>query len=118
MTTGLEGVAAKARAETELVFTSLAHHVNKELIKESLEHIPLNTAPGVDGIRVSTARASFDEWIGEMMTSIHRKSYKAPPVRRVWIPKPGKVEKRPIGVPNIADRALQRGVMTVCRYSI
>jgi len=113
MTTGLEGVAAKARAETKLVFTSLAHHVTKDLIKESLEHIPLSTAPGVDGIGVGTARETFEEWIGDMIASIHRKSYKAPPVRRVWIPKPGKTEKRPIGVPNVADRALQRSVMTV-----
>jgi hypothetical protein len=31
----------------------------------------------------------------------------------VWIPKPGKVEKRPIGVPSVADRALQRSTSTV-----
>jgi len=113
MTTGLEGVAAKARVETKLVFTSLAHHVTKDLIKESLEHIPLGTAPGLDGIGVGTARETFEDWVGEMVTSIHRQCYKAPPVRRVWIPKPGKTEKRPIGVPNTADRALQRSVMMV-----
>jgi len=113
MKTGLEGVAAKARAETKLVFTSLAHHVTKDRIKESLSHIPVGTAPGVDGRGVGTAKETFDGWIDEMLTSIHRKSYKAPPVRRVWIPKPGKSEKRPIGVPNVADRALQRSVMEV-----
>jgi len=113
MTTGLEGVAAKAREETKLVFTSLAHHVTVDLIKESLEHTPLNSAAGIDGIDVRTARETFDQWIEEMMTSIHRKSYHAPAVRRVWIPKPGKEEKRPIGVPNVADRALQRSVAAV-----
>jgi len=113
MTTGLEGVAAKARAEAELVFTSLAHHVTRDLIKESLEHTPLNTAVGIDGIDVSTAKETFDQWIGEMENSIHRQSYKPPAVRRVWIPKPGKTEKRPIGVPCVADRALQRSVYTV-----
>jgi group II intron reverse transcriptase/maturase len=113
MATGLEGVAAKARSDAKLVFTSLAHHVTKDLIKDSLEHISLDTAPGVDGMDVSTARETFDEWIDGIITSIHRKGYKAPPVRRVWIPKPGKEEKRPIGVPNVVDRALQRSVMTV-----
>ena len=113
MTTGLEGVAAKARKDTKLVFTSLAHHITKDLIWESLKQIPLDTAPGVDGVDVRTARETFDEWVDDMITSIHRQSYKAPPVRRVWIPKPGKTEKRPIGVPNVADRALQRSVMTV-----
>lgn len=113
MTTGLEGVAAKARQDKNLVFTSLAHHVSKDLIMESLKHIPLSSAKGIDGIDVRTARDSFGQWIGEMETSIHRKSYKAPAVRRVWIPKPGKEEKRPIGVPCVADRALQRSVATV-----
>jgi RNA-directed DNA polymerase len=32
---------------------------------------------------------------------------KASPVRRVWIPKPGKAEKRPLGIPIMRDRALQ-----------
>jgi group II intron reverse transcriptase/maturase len=62
---------------------------------------------------VKAAKETFDQWIDEMLTSIHRKSYKAPPVRRVWIPKPGKAEKRPIGVPCVADRALQRSVAQV-----
>jgi group II intron reverse transcriptase/maturase len=113
MTTGLEGVAAKAREETKLVFTSLAHHVTRDLIKESLGHTPLSSAVGIDGIDVRTARETFDQWIEVMETSIHRQSYHAPSVRRVWIPKPGKEEKRPIGVPCVADRALQRSVSTV-----
>jgi len=81
MTTGLEGIAAKARKEQELVFTSLAHHVTKELIKESLEHTPLNSAVGIDGIDVNTAKETFDQWEKEMETSIHRQSYKPPAVR-------------------------------------
>lgn len=32
---------------------------------------------------------------------------KASPLRRVWIPKPGKVEKRPLGIPTITDRCRQ-----------
>jgi RNA-directed DNA polymerase len=113
METGLEGIAVKALKETNLVFTSIAHHVTKELIWDSLNHIPENSAPGVDGIDVKTAKQSFNMWVDEMMTSVHRKSYKPPAVRRVWIPKPGKTEKRPIGVPCVADRALQRSVATV-----
>lgn len=51
---------------------------------------------------------TFEVWAEEMLTSIHRKGYHPPAVRRVWIPKPGKKEKRPLGVPAVADRALQR----------
>lgn len=96
-----------------MVFTSIAHHVTKELIWESLKHMSNDTAPGVDGIDVKTAKENFSIWSDEMVTSIHRKGYKAPAVRRVWIPKPGKAAKRPIGVPCVSDRALQRSVASV-----
>jgi group II intron reverse transcriptase/maturase len=78
-----------------------------------LNKIPKESAPGVDGISVEEARKTFEVWIEEMLASIHRKAYKAPPVRRVWIPKPGKTSKRPLGVPCVADRALQRSVSVV-----
>jgi group II intron reverse transcriptase/maturase len=113
METGLEGIAAKARRETKLKFTSLCHHVTRELIWGSLNNIPKQSAPGADGIIVEEAKKTLDEWIDGMLASIHRKAYHAPPVRRVWIPKPGKATKRPIGVPCMADRALQRSVSIV-----
>src|SRR4030042_5944976 len=113
MGTGLEGIAAKARRETDLKFTSLSHHVTRELIWESLSNTPKQSAPGVDGISVEEAKEKFGKWIEEMLLSIPRKAYKAPPVRRVWIPKPGKTAKRPLGGPCVAGRALQRGVSVV-----
>ena len=33
--------------------------------------------------------------------------YKAKPLRRVWIPKPGRNEQRPLGIPTLRDRATQ-----------
>jgi RNA-directed DNA polymerase len=118
MGTGLKGIAAKARRETKLKFTSLCHHITRELIWESLNKIPKQSAPGVDGISVEEAKKTFEVWIEEMLSSIHREVYKAPPVRRIWIPKPGKTSKRPLGVPCVADRALQRSgsVVLSCIY--
>lgn len=113
METGLERIAAKSRKETNLQFNSLCHHINQELIWESLCHISNDSAPGIDGITVEEAKKSFSSWIEKMIQSMHRKGYKAPPVRRIWIPKPGKSMKRPLGVPCIADRALQRSVYKV-----
>lgn len=113
MTTKLEGIAAKARKETNLQFTSLCHHVTRELVWKSLKHISTRSAPGIDGIDVKGAKETFRNWIGPMLQSVHRKAYKAPAVRRVWIPKPGKTEKRPLGVPGVPDRALQRSVAEV-----
>lgn len=48
-----------------------------------------------------------------MLQSVHRQGYRAPDIRRVYIPKPGKQEMRPLGVPTVADRALQRSASQV-----
>jgi len=48
-----------------------------------------------------------------MLQSVHRRGYQAPPIRRVYILKPGKQEKRPLGVPCVTDRALQRSTAQV-----
>ena len=93
METKLERIAAKSLNEPNLVFTSIAHHVTKELIWDSLNHMSKDTSPGIDGIDVETAKENFNTWVDGIITSIHRMSYKAPAVRRVWIPKPGKTEK-------------------------
>src|SRR5207245_5871132 len=56
MATGLERIAAKARCEPKLRFTSLAHHITKERVWESLCQIPTDSAPGVDGQTVPEAK--------------------------------------------------------------
>ena len=60
---------------------------------------------GVDGIKLVKAPQRFD-----MVETIHPrrwKGQKARPVRRIYIPKPGKAEKRPLGIPVMEARALQ-----------
>jgi RNA-directed DNA polymerase len=113
MATGLERIAARARREPHLRFTSLAHHLTKERVWENLCEIPANSAPGVDGQTVAEAKENFGVWIEDMLQSVHRQGYRAPDIRRVYIPKPGKREQRPLGVPCVADRALQKSAAQV-----
>ena len=64
-------------------------------------------APGVDGIKWLTPT---DRLLAiEQLQSLTQnpKSYRAQPVRRVEIPKPGKTEKRPLGIPTLIHRAMQ-----------
>jgi RNA-directed DNA polymerase len=56
---------------------------------------------GVDGIKSLKPEQRL-----ELVNSMSL-SQKAKPTRRVWIPKPGTEEKRPLGIPTMADRALQ-----------
>jgi RNA-directed DNA polymerase len=113
METGLERIAVKARCDTNLQFTSLAHHITRERVWANLCHIPDRSVPGVDGQTATEAKESFSEWIDVMLQSVHRQGYRAPDIRRVYIPKPGKREKRPLGVPTVSDRALQRSTAQV-----
>jgi RNA-directed DNA polymerase len=113
METGLERIAAKARCDSKLRFTSLAHHITRERVWTNLDQIPDRSAPGVDGQTATEAKESFGEWIDAMLQSVHRQGYRAPDIRRVYIPKPGKREKRPLGVPTVSDRALQRSTAQV-----
>jgi RNA-directed DNA polymerase len=112
MTTGIERIAAKAK-EPGLRFSSIAHHLTAERILKCLWAIPNTTSPGMDRIDAIEAKRSYGEWLPEMLRTIHSKGYQAPAVRRVYIPKPGKSEKRPIGIPTVGDRALQKAVCDV-----
>lgn len=113
MATGLERIAAKARCEPKLRLTSLAHHITGERVWKNLQQIPNHSAPGVDGQTVAEAKEDFAVWIEPMLEAVHRQGYQAPPIRRVYIPKPGKQEKRPLGIPCVSDRALQRSTAEV-----
>ena len=61
---------------------------------------------GVDGVKAVPPKGRF-----LMVKELHTKHWKfrkkPPPVRRVWIPKPGKAEKRPLGIPTMMERAKQ-----------
>src|ERR1700746_1056957 len=113
METKLKQIAAKARREPNLRFTSLAHHITRDRVQKNLSRIPQRSAAGVDGQTVEAAKERFDGWLEPMLESLHRQGYRAPNIRRVYIPKPGKTEKRPLGVPTVADRALQRSTAEV-----
>jgi len=56
---------------------------------------------GVDGVKTVSSKQRF-----ELAEEI-KGNFKAKPLRRVWIPKPGQDEKRPLGIPTIRDRAKQ-----------
>ena len=62
---------------------------------------------------MTDAKKTFGEWVEPVLRSVHRQGYRAPDIPRVYIPKPGKRQKRPLGVPCVNDRALQRSTAQV-----
>ena len=113
METGLERIANKARTDRDCRFSSLAHHLTRELVLKHLKKMPKNTATGTDEVSRDEAMSTIDSWFWIAKDQIHNEGYKAPPVRRVLIPKPGKLAKRPIGIPQVGDRSLQGAVSEI-----
>lgn len=60
---------------------------------------------GVDGVKSVPPRRRLE--MAECIHPKHWKHKKSPPVRRIYIPKPGKTEKRPLGIPVMETRAQQ-----------
>lgn len=106
-------IAELARQMPELAFTSLNHHIDMVWMREAYRRTRKNGAPGVDG---QTAREYEKDLEGNLQRLINRAksgTYRAPPVKRVYIPKGTKGEQRPIGIPTLEDKVLQRAVTMV-----
>jgi group II intron reverse transcriptase/maturase len=105
-------IAAKARSNPKEQFNNLIHHLSPDLIQECLCKIPWNSAPGGDGMTVEQALKGSSWLLPPLIKAIHQGNYQAPPVRRVYIPK-ANGGQRPLGIPEIIDRAIQAATASV-----
>jgi RNA-directed DNA polymerase len=70
-------------------------------------------AAGVDNQTVEMFECHREENLGKLSQSLRDGSYRPQAVRRVWIPKPGSGEKRPLGIPTVRDRVVQAALRHV-----
>jgi RNA-directed DNA polymerase len=70
-------------------------------------------ACGVDGITVECFAKDSQKRLLAVSEQIQRGTYQPQPVKRVWIPKPGSAEKRPLGIPTVRDRVVQTALRMV-----
>lgn len=68
---------------------------------------------GVDGITVERFAKDSHKSLLELQEHLQKRSYQPKPVKRVWIPKPGSMEKRPLGIPTVRDRVVQTALKMV-----
>lgn len=90
-------IAELAKRAPELVFTSLAHLIDLEWLLEAYRRTRKDGAAGVDGQTATDYEASLETNLRSLLDRVHSGSYRAPPVRRVQIPKGNSSETRPIG---------------------
>ena len=105
-------IAEIARERPAEVFTSLAHLIDIEHLRVAHERVRKDSAAGIDGVSAEEYAGSLETNLKALHERLRGGRYRAPPVRRVWIPKPQGGE-RPIGVPTFEDKIVQRAVTMV-----
>ncbi|MDE5791405.1 MAG: group II intron reverse transcriptase/maturase [Muribaculaceae bacterium] len=87
--------------------------LDKDNVRIALEKVIANKGgAGIDGMKVEDLRDYMNENWPSIKESIHERSYKPAPVRRVEIPKPnGGVRK--LGIPTVVDRTLQQSIVQI-----
>lgn len=95
-----------------MVFTTLAHHIDIGMLYEAYGQTRKDASVGVDHVTTELYEKDLAGNIEALHTRLRTGRYKAPPVRRVWIEKDNG-KKRPIGIPALEDKIVQRAVVMI-----
>lgn len=68
---------------------------------------------GVDRVTIRMFEAHLDSNLQSLAATLSDGTYRPQAIRRVWIPKPGRQEKRPLGIPTVRDRVVQASLRQV-----
>ena len=111
VSTKQQRIATVAKVEKRAL-TTLAHHIDIEWLKEAVRLTRKDGAPGTDGVTAQQYGEKLEENLQSLLDRAKSGEYRAPAVRRVFIPK-GDGSTRPIGIPTFEDKVLQRAVHMV-----
>jgi group II intron reverse transcriptase/maturase len=113
VSTKLERIASIAREKPGVALTTLAHHIDVPWLREAFRRTRKDGARGVDGQGAREYEERLEENLESLLARAKSGTYRAPPVRRVHIPKGDGAQTRPIGIPTFEDKVLQRAVAMV-----
>jgi RNA-directed DNA polymerase len=114
MFTQRQRIAMLAQQSPQMGFTSLNHLLQLQSLYEAYARTRKDGATGVDGLTAQDYEQCLEDNLRSLLRRAKTGSYRAPPVKRVYIPKgPNSSEKRPIGIPTFEDKVLQRAVVMV-----
>jgi len=105
-------IAELARLMPNVSFTSLAYHIDLEWMYEAYRKTRKDGAAGVDAVTAEEYEEDLDGNLRSLLERFKSGVYFAPPVKRGYVPKEdGRL--RPIGIPALEDKILQRAVVMV-----
>ena len=109
----LERVRQAASKDKEVRFTALLHHIyNLETLRMAYFCLKKEAAPGVDGETWRHYGETLEDNLQDLSHRLKRGAYRAKPVRRAYIDK-SDGRKRPLGVPVLEDKLVQRATVEV-----
>jgi RNA-directed DNA polymerase len=107
--TKLSLITGHARRDPALKFTSLAHLLDVDYLRDCYHSLNRNKAVGIDSVSWQEYGANLDENLAQLVSRLKRKKYKPLPARRVYIPKNEK-ETRPLGISALENKIVERGI--------
>jgi group II intron reverse transcriptase/maturase len=110
---GLERVRLAAEQDRKQRFTALLHHIyDVDRLRHAYFEIQRNAAAGIDGETWRHYGERLEDNLRDLSGRLARGAYRARPVRRVYIEK-ADGRKRPLGVPVLEDKIVQRAAVEV-----
>ena len=100
VSTTLQRIAEQAIQYPETQFTTLAHLIDQDLLREAYRRTRKDGAPGCDGVTAAEYAEHLDENLRDLHERLQTGRYQAPPVARTWLPKDDG-SQRPIGKPTV-----------------
>ena len=105
----LSFIAGHAQRDGNFQFTSLAHLLNAEFLRDCYKSLNRNKAVGIDEVSWEDYGKNLEENLEQLVSRLKAKKYNPIPARRVYIPK-GKSDKRPLGISALENKIVERGI--------
>jgi group II intron reverse transcriptase/maturase len=83
------------------------------MLGEAFRSLKRRAAPGIDGVTYGEYAENLDENLLRLVTRLKQGTYRARPVKRRWIAKPGSSKMRPLGIPVLEDKIVQQAVRMI-----
>jgi RNA-directed DNA polymerase len=111
MSTNINRIAELAKEDPKRQFYSIAHLITGEKLHEAFRSLRKDASAGIDGVTYEQYEANVEENIRQLHQRLEEGKYRAHPLRRVYIPKEDGKQQRPISVPALEDKIVQKVVV-------